>query len=114
MKYFTRNEFACKCGCGLDTVDYELVMVLEELREHFQLPVLITSGCRCFLKNRSVGGSQDSLHIIGRAADIKVKGVDAHVVADYLKTKYPEQFGIGTYDTWTHIDTRDKKARWPR
>ncbi|EAS4214514.1 serine/threonine protein kinase, partial [Salmonella enterica] len=23
-KYFKRSEFACKCGCGQDTVDAEL------------------------------------------------------------------------------------------
>ena len=34
-KYFSRSEFACRCGCGFDTVDAELLQILEKLRKHF-------------------------------------------------------------------------------
>ena len=54
-KYFKRSEFACKCGCGFDTVDYELVKVLEYIREHFDRPLQINSGCRCATHNRTLG-----------------------------------------------------------
>ena len=46
-KYFHRSEFACKCGCGFDTVDTELLKVLTRLRVRFNKPVKITSACRC-------------------------------------------------------------------
>jgi hypothetical protein len=29
---FARSEFRCKCGCGLDTVDTELLRLLENIR----------------------------------------------------------------------------------
>lgn len=109
---FNRSEFACRDGCGFDTVDVELIEVLQGLREHFNRPVFVTSGCRCEMRNVLSGGSKNSQHLIGRAADIVVNGHKAHEVYDYLDKLYPDQYGIGRYDHWTHIDTRNEKARW--
>ena len=71
-EHFSREEMACKCGCGLDTVDAELLSLLEKIRAHFDRPITINSGCRCEAHNRAVGGSKNSQHLIGRAADIVV------------------------------------------
>lgn len=109
---FRREEFTCECGCGFDTIDYELLEVLEDVRQHFGNPIIINSGCRCVSRNHAVGGSPHSQHVIGRAADIVVKGIEADSVADYLENKYQNKFGIGRYNGRTHIDTRSGKARW--
>ena len=53
-KHFKREEFACKCGCGFDVVDVELLEVLEELRELCGQPITINSACRCKNHNQSV------------------------------------------------------------
>lgn len=112
MKYFKRTEFLCGCGCGFGTVDYELAEVLDDVREHFDSAVFVTSGCRCAAHNRRVGGAPDSEHLRGTAADIKVDGVPAATVYDYLSTKYPGRYGLGRYPTWTHVDVRLRAARW--
>jgi len=109
--YFIRKEFACKCGCGFDTVDFELMAVLIELREHFGVPVIINSGCRCHFYNKQCGGVAQSQHLLGRAADITVKGVHPDKVFQYLNNKYPGKYGIILYNTFTHIDTRTKQVR---
>ena len=44
--------------------------VLEPLREHFGIPVIISSGYRCPALNRAVGGVPNSQHLKGEAADI--------------------------------------------
>lgn len=111
-KYFKRREFACKCGCGTSTVDAELLTVVTDVREHFGSPVVITSGHRCESHNRKVGGASKSVHMTGKAADIKVSGVDPSQVAFYLEQKYQEKYGIGRYNSFTHIDVRDVKSRW--
>lgn len=113
-KHFSRSEFACKCGCGLDVVDVELITVLEDAREHFDSPIVITSGARCAWHNMKEGGSPDSLHKIGKAADFIVNGVDSGRVADYLENKYPNNHGIGRYNGRVHFDSRSFKARWDR
>ena len=109
-KHFTRAEFACNCGCGFDTVDFELVQTLEKIREHFDQPVTITSGCRCATYNKAIGGEPGSQHMRGRAADIQVKNIPpalVHELAELLGVG-----GLGEYPTFTHIDTRHGKSRW--
>lgn len=109
---FLRNEFQCQCGCGFDTVDVELIKIVQGVRDQFGLPVTITSGCRCPSHNASVGGAQSSQHVLGRAADIQVAGVAPQDVQAYLHGRYPDSYGIGSYPTFTHVDSRGSKARW--
>lgn len=109
-EHFTRSEFACKCGCGEDTVDAELVVILERVREYFGAPVTINSGFRCKKYNKRIGGKPKSQHLRGRAADITVKDVNPARVYVFLHTWHTG--GLGKYDTFTHIDTRNAYARW--
>lgn len=111
-KYFKRSEFACRCGCGTSTVDAELLQVITDVREHFGSPVVINSGHRCAKHNSSVGGAKNSVHLTGKAADIRVIGMSPGNVRRYLENTYPDKYGIGGYATFTHIDVRDGKARW--
>jgi len=111
-EHFHREEFECRCCCGHNTVDYELVIVLEKIRQHFDKPVAIYSGCRCERQNDACGGSEKSQHLIGRAADIVVQGINPALVMGYLESEYPSSLGIGSYPGFTHIDTRTYKARW--
>jgi len=111
-KHFKRYEFACKCACGFDTADIETVAVLEDVRQHFGSPVMITSFCRCEKHNKSVGGSASSQHLLGRAADIVVSDVPAIDVYNYLDKKYTGIYGLGSYSNFTHVDTRGMCARW--
>ncbi|MCE8027526.1 DUF882 domain-containing protein [Halomonas daqingensis] len=110
--HFVRAEFACKCGCGFDTVDIGTLEILEAVRTHFGQPVTITSGCRCANHNRRVGGASNSQHVFGRAADIQVRNVSPSQVADWVAANFPAA-SIGCYRTFTHIDTRSNgPARW--
>jgi uncharacterized protein YcbK (DUF882 family) len=110
-KYFNRSEFACKCGCGFDTVDAELLQHVTVVREYFNTPVRINSACRCESHNRKVGGSTGSLHKKGRAADITVDGVDPSKVVAFLDNVVSPG-GLGEYKTFTHVDSRRGAARW--
>lgn len=110
---FSRSEFACHCGCGGDTVDIKLIPVLEDLRSHFRQPVTVTSGYRCLEHNRKIGSTDASQHTKGRAADVVVEDVSPRAVHFYLCEKYKDQYGIGKYESFTHIDTRTNgPARW--
>lgn len=111
--HFSRQEFACRCGCGFAAVDKELNDVLEDIRNYFNAPVIINSACRCAAYNQKVGGAQKSQHTRGMAADIKVLNISATIVADYVETKHGK-CSIGRYDTFTHIDVRDIPTHWDR
>ena len=110
---FRRSEFACKCGCGFNTVDSELLRALENIRNYFDKPVHILSACRCERHNEYVNGARLSQHKRGRAADIIVDGVEPDDVADFAEVLM-RSGGVGRYSTFTHIDTRTNKAvtRW--
>ena len=124
-KNLSRSEFACRCGCGSDTVDIELATAIQECADHFaavdmiDVRIDITGPNRCEAHNAAVGGAQGSQHIYGRAADFKLfrRGTGAQIhpdlVANYLEAKYPGKCGIGRYHNRTHIDTRTNgPARW--
>lgn len=107
---FSRSEFACSCGCGMDTVDYATVILAEKVREHFDSPVRINSGNRCETFNTSVGGSKGSQHMLSRAFDCTVDGIPPAIVAELLHQLGAG--GVGSYATFTHGDTRQGVARW--
>ena len=110
--HFNRQEFSCRCGCQTDTVDAELIMVLESLRERVG-PISINSGNRCPSHNASEGGSTGSQHLVGKAADIVAHSATSSVVAEILIDQYPGKYGIGRYNGRTHIDVRSgPAARW--
>jgi uncharacterized protein YcbK (DUF882 family) len=116
--HFSRSEFACKDGCGLDTPDPLLVSALEDLREKIGgIPITIISGCRCAKHNAKVGGVDASTHETGKAADITAPGL-ALPALDAAAQRVPAFAlgGIGVYpkDGHLHVDVRDtgKPARW--
>lgn len=87
FEHFQKSEFACKCGCGFDDINYKLVGILEDIRSHFGgNPVIITSGCRCSKHNANVGGVQGSRHVLGKASDFYVKGISTNDLLNYCKS----------------------------
>ena len=111
-QHFSREEFTCHCGCGFDTVDCGLLNILEMVRQHFHAALAINSAARCLEYNRKIGSKDTSQHVLGKAADITVKGVAPKEVADFVESKTPDIGGIGRYKGFTHVDVRDKRARW--
>ena len=115
-KQLTRNfkvrEFKCQDGTDPVFIDLGLVDILQQVRDHFGKAVTITSAFRTASHNKKVGGATYSQHCYGKAADIKVSGVVASAVADYVETLMPNTGGIGRYPTFTHVDVRTTKSRW--
>ena len=63
-KYFKKRVFACRCGCGLNEMDNEHLIMLYRARKIAKIPMVVTSGCRCTIHNKSVGGSKTSSHLV--------------------------------------------------
>jgi len=117
---FSREEFNCADGSDMPTDVQlniaELAIQLEIIRAHFNAPVHINSAYRSPEHNESVGGSKNSQHLLGKAADIVVKGVSPDDVADaidfLIATGILKEGGLGRYNTFTHYDIRGERARW--
>ena len=68
------------------------------------IPIELTSGYRSEYTNaRTEGAAQDSEHPKATAADIKIAGIAPDVVA--MMAKFFRVGGIGTYSTFTHVDS---------
>lgn len=107
---FKLYEFECKDGSGLVKVDPELLDKLQKLRDLVKRPIMINSGYRTPEHNKKVGGSPNSQHLLGKAADIVISGLPPSMVAEFA-----EQVGfngVGVYNTFTHVDVRNKKVSW--
>jgi uncharacterized protein YcbK (DUF882 family) len=119
-EHFNQSEFECKCGCEMPVFVQEniidLAENLEALRCIIDKPIHITNAYRCEEHNASIGSKSTSQHILGKAADIKVKGYSPKEVADVAEDLMDiEGFvmgGVGRYNTFTHVDIRGEKARW--
>lgn len=78
IKHFKRSEFKCKCGCGADRIDIRLVKILDNIRDYYGKPAIITSGVRCPNHNKAVGGTSTSWHLStrgGKASDFYISGI---------------------------------------
>jgi uncharacterized protein YcbK (DUF882 family) len=106
MRYFTRSEFGCKCGCGFAAVDIQLALTLTKLRKHYGKPIIITSGCRCPARNKQAGGTENSFHLKGMAVDFFVQGIDSREVYKLLDEWYPWEYGLYVRPTFVHLDVR--------
>jgi uncharacterized protein YcbK (DUF882 family) len=109
---FKVREFACLDGTDTIFVSDELVSILQKVRNHFGASVIINSAYRTEAHNKKVGGSANSQHKYGMAADIRINGVSPKTIATYLNTLMPNSGGIGVYTSFVHIDVRAKKSRW--
>ena len=86
MKYFSISELThsdTAVSLGIDNTPtpsavplmVELIdRVLDPIREHWGLPIRVTSGYRCPELNEEVGGVEESWHMDGCAADITALG----------------------------------------
>ena len=104
---FKDKELACKCGCGL-MPDKESVYKLYAMRLIFGKPMIITSGARCLVHNKAVGGAKDSTHLTG-AFDIKVSPFDEYRLIQIAQ--FVGFTGIGIKDNkFIHVDDKREGA----
>ena len=92
---FKKAEFKCPCGkCNGygDGIASSLLVTLQNLRDKYGA-VKITSGYRCTSHNKEVGGSTNSKHTKGQAADFYIDGFNRQskrvdMVNELKKTEY--------------------------
>ena len=113
-KNLTRNfkikEFKCNDGSDIVKIDLKLAALLQDIRDYFGKPVIISSAYRTSSYNKKVGGSSGSLHLFGQAADISITGITPREIARYAESLGVK--GIGLYSTFVHVDTRSTKYYW--
>lgn len=84
--------------------------IFEPIREHFGVPIRISSGYRSKELNAKIGGSSSSQHCKGQAVDIDMDGTSLtnKQVFDYIKDNLPFdqliwEFGNEDNPDWVHV-----------
>lgn len=93
--------------------------VLQPLRNHYESPVIITSGYRSAELCIAIGSSIDSQHAKGQAADLEIIGVSNYDVALWIKNNLDFdqlilEFWKGEDEPnsgWIHVSYVGKKNR---
>ena len=93
--------------------------ILQPIRNHYDAPVIISSGYRSPELCVVIGSSIDSQHAKGCAADLQVVGVDNKSLAKYIKENldfdqlildfYKED--EGPHSGWVHVSYVGKENR---
>lgn len=104
------NSIPAEHETNLVELAWFLQKIRDELKAHYgkELPIIISSGYRSPELNRVIHGSKNSMHMKGRAADIKVPGLSTveltHFIAEYVPgfDQLIEEFG-----RWVHVGLSD-------
>ena len=95
----------------LEAMRYVAVNVFDKVRQHFGLPIFISSFFRNAEVNKLVGSSSSSFHLLGAAIDIDPDvfgGVKNSEVFEYIKNHLPFteliwEFGDEKEPNWVHV-----------
>ena len=116
LRYFRYEEFDCKCkkcranseGLGIDIMDLDFLMMLDDARHKAGVSFRISSGVRCSSHNRASGGKKDSAHLDGLAVDIVCS--DSRTRGYILGALYEAGFNrIGIHKDFIHVDDHPAK-----
>ena len=86
--------------------------VFQPIRDHFGVPIHISSGYRSAALNKAIGGSLSSQHCQGEAIDIDMDsrnvGVTYKMIFDYIKDNLEFdqliwEFGTDYNPDWVHV-----------
>lgn len=117
IKYFKLSEFinsATANRLGIDnTPSFEVVDnlnrladYLDNIREKFGKPILVSSGYRCPMLNKAVGGVVNSQHLKGLAADLVCSDIEK-LLTIIRETKGFDQVitehNKGSKSYWIHV-----------
>ena len=99
IKYFKESEFKCDCGgryCSGFPVrmNMGIVKILDEIRDEYKQPIIVTSGVRCKKRNAEVGGVYNSEHLKGKAVDFYIPDQNDTAIGRQVVVKKAYALGV--------------------
>ena len=77
LAHFKEEEFLCPC-CREERMDPDFLLTLDDLRHRLGFPLVVTSGYRCPVYNKSISSTGlTGPHTTGRAVDLALFGSQA-------------------------------------
>ena len=119
-KHFWSDEFKCRDGSSYPANWWHIKLrplcdALEILRAITGDTMTITSGYRTKEYNKKCGGKPKSQHLVGMAADFKLKGITPRklfpILDRFQKMGVLPKGGLHAYTTFCHIDIEGTRLR---
>jgi len=93
--------------------------VFQPIRDHFSMPIAVSSGYRSNALNELIGGSKRSQHCKGQAFDLDADvygGVTNREIFEYIKNRLDFdqliwEFGTDDEPAWVHVSYKSKGNR---
>jgi zinc D-Ala-D-Ala carboxypeptidase len=86
--------------------------IFQPIREHFGVPIYISSGYRSAALNKKIGGSKNSQHLTGEAMDIDMDGTDTGITnvevfrwirENLIFDQLIWEYGNNSSPDWVHV-----------
>jgi zinc D-Ala-D-Ala carboxypeptidase len=122
LKEATKSNTATRLGIKNEPEQWEISNlravaenIFQPVRDHFGVPIGVSSGYRCKELNKAIGGSKYSQHMIGEAldidADIYGKVTNAEIF-NYIKNNLEWdqmiwEFGDDEEPNWVHVSYKE-------
>lgn len=118
-----RSESAKRAGINnmptkehLESMKILAEKIFQPIRDHFKVPIHISSGYRSRALNASIkGASKNSQHALGQALDLDMDGTEItnKQVFDYIKDNLEFdqliwEFGTDNNPAWVHVSFNSK------
>jgi zinc D-Ala-D-Ala carboxypeptidase len=96
----------------LSRMQYVATEIFDKVRDHFNVPIRVSSFFRCKELNAAIGGSKTSQHMTGEAIDMQATGKLTNAqIYNYIKDNFEFdqliwEFGTDKEPAWVHVSLR--------
>jgi len=98
----------CSCGCGFKPTASALWFLHSLARQYHALfgkDMTVTSGARCYARNKAVGGVSNSAHTKGLAFDVAyANSRECYAILEHLYKMGIKRIGINFAKSFVHFD----------
>ena len=123
LKEVTKSNTANRLGIDNTPEDFDIKNlraiaeeVFQPLRDHFGVPLFVSSGFRSKKLNKAIGGSKYSQHMVGEALDIDAdvygsvtnRELFMFIKENLIFDQLIWEFGDDDTPNWVHVSYKDK------
>ena len=123
LKEVTKSDTANRLGIDNTPEDFDIKNlraiaeeVFQPLRDHFGIPLFVSSGFRSKKLNKAIGGSKYSQHMVGEALDIDAdvygrvtnRELFMFIKENLIFDQLIWEFGDDDTPDWVHVSYKEK------